>query len=137
MPLKSAVFWDVAPCTSCVNRHFRRAYHLHLQGRKIPELQPSAHAGSSLMDFSTLKMEAICSSETSGHTRSTRRHIHKAAFFIVTGVITSNLTWLHGYSIAALLPLYHKTEFNVSVPYHFHISNIIIHAFLLLKNHSK
>jgi hypothetical protein len=33
-----------------------------------------AHAGSPLADFSTLKMEAIRSSETS-HTRSTRRHI--------------------------------------------------------------
>jgi hypothetical protein len=35
-----------------------------------------AHAGSSLADFSTLKMEAIRSSETSVHfTGSTRRHI--------------------------------------------------------------
>jgi hypothetical protein len=32
-------------------------------------------AGSSLTDFFTLKMEAIRSSETSVHTRSTRRHI--------------------------------------------------------------
>jgi hypothetical protein len=31
--------------------------------------------GSSLADFSTLKMEARLSSETSVHTRSTRRHI--------------------------------------------------------------
>jgi hypothetical protein len=38
-------------------------------------LQPPAHAGSSLTDFSTLKMEAILSSETSVHTRSTHRHI--------------------------------------------------------------
>jgi hypothetical protein len=39
-------------------------------------LQPPAHAGSSLADFSTLKMEAIRSSETSVQsTRSTRRHI--------------------------------------------------------------
>jgi hypothetical protein len=37
--------------------------------------QPPAHAGSSLVDFSTLKMEAIHSSETSVHTKSTRRHI--------------------------------------------------------------
>jgi hypothetical protein len=35
----------------------------------------TAHAGSSLADFSTLKMEAICSSESSIHTRSTQRHI--------------------------------------------------------------
>jgi hypothetical protein len=37
--------------------------------------QPPAHVGSSLADFSTLKMEAIRSSETSVHTRSTLRHI--------------------------------------------------------------
>jgi hypothetical protein len=34
-----------------------------------------SHARSSLADFSTLKMEAIRSSETSVDTRSTRRHI--------------------------------------------------------------
>jgi hypothetical protein len=38
-------------------------------------LQPPAHAGSSLADFSTLKMEAISSSETSTYTRTTPRHI--------------------------------------------------------------
>jgi hypothetical protein len=38
-------------------------------------LQPPAHAGSSLADFTTLKMETIRSSEMSVHTRSTRRHI--------------------------------------------------------------
>jgi hypothetical protein len=38
-------------------------------------LQPPANAGSSLADFSTLKMEAIRSSETSVHTRSTQFHI--------------------------------------------------------------
>jgi hypothetical protein len=38
-------------------------------------LQPPAYAGSSPADFSTLKMEAIHFSETSVHTRSTRRHI--------------------------------------------------------------
>jgi hypothetical protein len=41
----------------------------------IFSLQPPAHADSSLPDFSTLKMEAIRSSETSVYTRSTRRHI--------------------------------------------------------------
>jgi hypothetical protein len=38
-------------------------------------LQPPPHAGSSLADFSTLKMEAIRSSEMSVHTRFTQRHI--------------------------------------------------------------
>jgi hypothetical protein len=41
-----AVFWDVAPCRSCVNRRFGGT-------------QPPAHAGSSLVDFPNLKMEAI------------------------------------------------------------------------------
>jgi hypothetical protein len=36
--------------------------------------QPPVHAGSSRADFSSLKMEAISSCETSVHTRSTRRH---------------------------------------------------------------
>jgi hypothetical protein len=53
--MKSAVFRDVAPRGS--------------------SQQPPAHAGSSLADFSTLKMEAIRSSETSVPTISTRRHI--------------------------------------------------------------
>jgi hypothetical protein len=35
--MKNAVFWDVAPCWSWVNRRFGRTYHLHLQGRKIRE----------------------------------------------------------------------------------------------------
>jgi hypothetical protein len=38
-------------------------------------LQPPAHADSSLAKLSTLKMEAIRSSETSVHTRSARRYI--------------------------------------------------------------
>jgi hypothetical protein len=84
MFLKNAVFWDVALCRSCVNRRFGETYHLHLQGRKIRELsvfdrsvspQPPAHAGSSLADFSTLKMQVIRSSETSVHTRTTQCHI--------------------------------------------------------------
>jgi hypothetical protein len=38
-------------------------------------LQLPAHVGSSLADFYTLKMEAICSSETSVYTISTWHHI--------------------------------------------------------------
>jgi hypothetical protein len=62
-------------------------------------LQPPAHAGSSLADFSTLKMEAIRSSETSG--RSTI-FLHgatsqKTTFFIVTAVKTSTLTNCYQY----------------------------------------
>jgi hypothetical protein len=40
--MKNAVFWDVAPCRSCVNRRFGGTYRLHLHGttssqRHIPE----------------------------------------------------------------------------------------------------
>jgi hypothetical protein len=64
---KNAFFWDVGPCRSCVKRRFGKTYRLHPR--------PPAHAGFSLTDFSTLKMEVIRSSETSVHTRATWRHI--------------------------------------------------------------
>jgi hypothetical protein len=35
--MKNAIFWDVALCTSCVNRRFGGMYRLHLHGRKIRE----------------------------------------------------------------------------------------------------
>jgi hypothetical protein len=41
--LKNAVFWDVAPCRSYVNRRFGRTYRLHLQGRKIRERGGCSH----------------------------------------------------------------------------------------------
>jgi hypothetical protein len=69
---KNAVFWDVAPCRSCVNPHFGGT-SVHTKSTR--SVQPPAHASSSLADFSSMKMEAIRSSETSVHTRSTRRHI--------------------------------------------------------------
>jgi hypothetical protein len=79
-------------------RRFGGTYRLHLQGRKIFEphmahppslpvliqlgvfnwwlcLLATSHEHSSLTKFSTLKMEAIHSSETSVHTRSTQCHI--------------------------------------------------------------
>jgi hypothetical protein len=41
----------------------------------MSELQQPAYAGSSLADFSTLKLEVIRSFEMSVYTKSTRRHI--------------------------------------------------------------
>jgi hypothetical protein len=77
--MKNAVFWYVAPCISCVNRRVGGTYRFLLQGRQIRERRTSVSrwllTGSWLADFSTLKMEAILSSNTSVHTRSTRRHI--------------------------------------------------------------
>jgi hypothetical protein len=85
--MKNAVFWDVAPCRYCVNRHFGGPYRLHSQGRrkKKTSLLAPAHAGSSFADFlllsSTLKMEAIRASEMSVNTISTRPHIPEDGFF--------------------------------------------------------
>jgi hypothetical protein len=39
--MKNTVFWDVAPCRSCVNRRFGGMYYLHLQGKNIRELRTS------------------------------------------------------------------------------------------------
>jgi hypothetical protein len=58
--MKIAVFWDVVLCTSCVNRRFGGTY--------AHRLQPPAQAGSSLDKFSSLKMKATLSYETSVHT---------------------------------------------------------------------
>jgi hypothetical protein len=35
--MKNAIFRDVVPCGSCVNRRFGGTYRLHLQSRKIRE----------------------------------------------------------------------------------------------------
>jgi hypothetical protein len=51
-------------------------------------LHPPAHAGSSPADFSTLKMEAISSSETSVGTRSTRRHITEHGILQMSAVFS-------------------------------------------------
>jgi hypothetical protein len=71
--MKNAVFWDVAPGRPArVGDWF---------------LQPTAHAGSSLVDFPTLKMEAMRFSERSVHTRSARRHIPE------NGILLSEIGW--------------------------------------------
>jgi hypothetical protein len=54
-------------------------------------MQLLADAGSSLANSSTLKMEAMRSSETSAH-KLHGATTQKAAFFIVAAVKTSNLT---------------------------------------------
>jgi hypothetical protein len=92
--MKNAVFWDVAPCRSFeFNRRLGRTCSPHLQGRKIREretsvssLLPPTHAGSSLADFSTLKMEAKRRFTQDLHGATSQ----KTAFFIVTAVKTSN-----------------------------------------------
>jgi hypothetical protein len=69
--IKSAIFWDITPCSLLkVNRCFGGTYCLHFQGRKIcRERSQVANRAFTQVSysayFSTLKMEAICCSETS------------------------------------------------------------------------
>jgi hypothetical protein len=63
--LKNAVYLDVAPCRSCVNRRFGGTYSLHLHGRKIREkgsrvsrwllsaYVPVLHLGLRNLDYTT------------------------------------------------------------------------------------
>jgi hypothetical protein len=61
--IKSSTFWDITPCSPLtVNRHFRGTHRLHLQGRLS---LPPAFTLISCSAYSTTKMEAIRSSETS------------------------------------------------------------------------
>jgi hypothetical protein len=60
----SSVFWDITPYSPMkVNQDFREMYRFHLQGRTL--LSTCFTLVSCLAYFSTLKMEAKCSSETS------------------------------------------------------------------------
>jgi hypothetical protein len=69
--LNSTIFWDITPCSPLsVNRRFRGTYRLYLQGRKNKlskkpaSLLPASCWFLSQLIFSTLEMEAVCSSET-------------------------------------------------------------------------
>jgi hypothetical protein len=69
---ESIIFWDITPWTPLkVNRRFGGTYRLHLQSRKI-----SRARNQRSVYFPTLKMEAICLSETSvDFQRTARRYI--------------------------------------------------------------
>jgi hypothetical protein len=74
--MKSVIFWDVTPCSLvAVYRHLRGKFYLRLQGRIISQANRKKKAGCVLLGFlSTLKMEAVCSSETSTNFYHTIRH---------------------------------------------------------------
>jgi hypothetical protein len=102
--MKKAVFWDVAPCRSCVNRRFGGTYRLHLQGRCLTSLTDASRADF-LIFPSTLKMETIRSSNTLDYTRSTRRHIpeddilHSHRLENLKSYIDSTMYYIPGESI--------------------------------------
>jgi hypothetical protein len=67
--MKNTVFWDVAPCRSCVNRRFEGTYRLHLQGKRIRERgtilsrwlvigksTANSYSGFSFLGFSVLRI---------------------------------------------------------------------------------
>jgi hypothetical protein len=69
--MKSTISWDVMSCSLLnVNLRFGGTYRLHLQGRKNkfgkkPAFKQVASWFLAGLIFLTLKMEAVCSSETS------------------------------------------------------------------------
>jgi hypothetical protein len=75
--MKIVVFLDVTPCSLVGSTKVseKPGASIFMVEADSVSLQPPAHAGSSLADFSTLKMEAIRSSEMSVHARSTQSHI--------------------------------------------------------------
>jgi hypothetical protein len=75
--MKIMVFLDATPCSlvGSIKVPEKPGASIFMVEADSVSLQPPAHAGSSLEDFSTLKMEAKRSSETSVHIRPTQRHI--------------------------------------------------------------
>jgi hypothetical protein len=79
--MKSTIIWDIMPCSLLkVTRHFGGTYRLHPQGRRISpvrnqhESRWQAELVSCSAHCSTLKMEAICSSETPVDFQRTTQH---------------------------------------------------------------
>jgi hypothetical protein len=76
--MKSIIFWDITPCNPLkVNRSFGETYRLHLQGLKISRVRnqrKSRGQAELCLAYSTLKMEATCSYETSVDFQQTTRH---------------------------------------------------------------
>jgi hypothetical protein len=83
--VKSTIFWDITPCSPLnVNRRFGETYRLHFQGRRISWARNQRESPLLWSTYSsTLKMEAICSSETSADIqRTTRRYIPQDGILI-------------------------------------------------------
>jgi hypothetical protein len=88
--LKNAVFWDVAPCRSCVNRRFGESIASIFRVEKFASEEPAEHVAADCFQL-VAQSAASCSRwflargyfypEDGGdtltlvHTRSTRRHI--------------------------------------------------------------
>jgi hypothetical protein len=98
---KNAVFWDVAPCRSCVNRRFGGTYRLHIQGIKIGERGSNVsrwlHTADCNHLLTLVPRSRILPWRWRRYVPPKRRLTHdlhgatsqKTAFFIVTAVKTS------------------------------------------------
>jgi hypothetical protein len=74
--MKSAVFWYVTSCGSCMNRRFGRTYRLHHEARENKRARNvSTNVVPSSPILFTLIMKAMRSSDTSDRARATRRQI--------------------------------------------------------------
>jgi hypothetical protein len=73
----------------CVDVVWTNVSEEHIVRYVDRRLQSPAHAGSSCADFSTLKIEAIRSSQTSIHTRSTHNRMHTIKALKHFSIITS------------------------------------------------
>jgi hypothetical protein len=98
--VKNVVFWDVAPCRSCVNRRFGGTYWLHLQDRKIRERGTSVRMWlQTESPVENIQLYIFLPWRWSPYVPPKRRFtqdLHgvtsQKTFFIVTAVKTSNLT---------------------------------------------
>jgi hypothetical protein len=92
---KSSVFWDLMPCSLLkVTGRLGGTCHLHVQQREAGSKQSKLATCFTVVSFLayswTLKMEAICSSETSfDFQRTIRRYISEDRTLIIISVSTS------------------------------------------------
>jgi hypothetical protein len=99
----SSVFGDVTPCSPArINQRLGGPYRLYLQetSKKQARIAACFLLVSCLAYSSTLKMEAICSSEMLiGFYRTTWYYTQEDRIFIVTAVRTPNSTLLYLFGV--------------------------------------
>jgi hypothetical protein len=78
--MKKAVFWDMAPGRSGVNRRFGRTYRLHLQGRGESSLLLMSLTDALRADFLIFPLYPEDGGDTSVNTTATRCHIPEDCF---------------------------------------------------------